>query len=419
MLSRPHLVVVGAGAAATAALAELHRLRFDGRVTVVGSEHDRPYNRTAVNKGLLTGDATTDSLALPLTQPDGTTWLRGARATTVDLAACTVEVEGHRPVPYDGLLLASGSRPRPVPESWRPHVSQLVTLPDGRSLRQTIAAAARRVVVIGAGLVGTETAGLLTAAGHRVTLVDGRSLPLERHLGAAVAGWVVDRHAAAGTRSRFGHRVVDVRTGRRSAADVELDDGSVEAADVVVDATGAVPAVDWLPGARLDLTDGVRTDAELRPLSATRGRRGTRVSALPAVAAAGDLARWPHPVFGGTPMRVPHWGNALVQGAHAARTVLRELGRASSGDGPVLFAELPAFSTYVHSTKLHVIGVPHLGTRAHFVRGDPSAARFAVAFVDDGGTVVGAVAVGGAKAITALRPVIARGGSLDDARVPA
>jgi len=368
------IVIVGGGAAAAAALDELNRLGFTGTVTVVGAETERPYNRTTVNKGLLNGEASASSVDLAVTPPAHTRWLLGHQATGLDLASRTVRVHGHSPLHFDGLVLACGAIARPLPPTWLPFLYGLNDLRDGGSLRAAVQAVPRRVIVLGAGLIGTETAGILTSGGHRVTLVDADERPLEARLGPLVAEWARERHRSAGVLTQFGRRVVYVAPADGDSVGVELDDGTVLAADVVVNALGTVPSTSWLADSGLEIADGVRTDAELRvSISGASGHS----EAVPGIVAYGDLARWSHRAFGGALHRVAHWGNALSQGKHAARTVLRDLGLASPTDGPVQYDELPAFSTYVHGTKVHVVGLPHLATRTAFVRGDstPSASR--------------------------------------------
>ena len=409
---RRRVVVVGGGASAAAALGELRRLRFAGQVTVIAGEPTAPYNRTTVNKGLLSGEVDLDSVLLPADAPEATQWLLGRRAEGLDLAERTVAVHRHGRVPFDGVILATGGTPRVLPAHWEPHVHRITTASDALNLRAALSGGKKDVTIVGGGLIGSEAASILTAAGHHVALVDANKEPLRRHLGDTVARWANERHAAVGVRLLLGKRVSDVGTARGRRRQLGLDDGTLQTADVVVAALGHGSAVPWLAESGLLVADGIVTDAELRAI--TPGRPSDPDAAIAAVTVAGDLARVPHPVFAGTLLRSGHWGNALSQGAHAARTVLRDLGSASSSDGPVHFDELPSYSTYIHGTKVHIVGLPHLGTHAKMLRHQTPDGRFAVAHLDAGGTVVGAVAVAGAKPLTAIRPVIAARGSLAD-----
>lgn len=409
---RQRVVIVGGGASAAAALGELRRLRFAGHVIVIAGEPTAPYNRTTVNKGLLSGEVDLDSVLLPADAPEATQWLLGRRAEGLDLAERTVSVHRGGRVAFDGLILATGGTPPVLPAHWEPHVHRIATASDALGLRAALLGGKKDVTIVGGGLIGSEAAGVLTAAGHHVALVDASTEPLRRHLGDTVARWANARHAAVGVRLLLGERVSDVGTASGRRRELALSDGALQTADVVVAALGHGSAVPWLAESGLLVADGVVTDAELRAMRP--GRPGDPDAALAAVTAAGDLARVPHPIFGGTLLRTGHWGNALSQGAHAARTVLRDLGSASPSDGPVLFNELPSFSTYIHGTKVHILGLPHLGTHTKVLREQTPDGRFAVAHLDAGGTVVGAVAVAGAKPLTAIRQVIATRSTLAD-----
>jgi len=133
-----------------------------------------------------------------------------------------------------------------------------------------------------------------------------------------------------------------------------------------------------------------------------------RVIGRPGLYAAGDLAAVPGP--DGTPLRVEHWGAALEQGRNAAQALLADLGVLPPTEaGPAAATPpVPSYSTYVHATKLTILGWPAAAVAERPVLGRAGDPRFALALIDASERVVGAVGVGGARAVNQLRPLIAR-----------
>jgi NAD(P)H-nitrite reductase large subunit len=211
-------------------------------------------------------------------------------------------------------------------------------------------------------------------------------------VGFAVADWVRGEHLRAGVDLRTATGVAVVGAGD-GAAVVTLDDSSTVQADVVVASLGVVPAIGWLGDSGIPLADGVPVDAQMR------------VDGCPRVYAAGDLAAVPGP--GGLPVRVEHWGAALAQGRSAAASVLADLGRTEGGDQTSII-EMPSYSTYVHGTKLTIVGWAHAAVTETVVHGAVGAQRFTIALLDRERRIVAAVGVGGARVANRLRDLIAR-----------
>ena len=395
-----HVLVVGAGAAGTAAATELRRLGFRGPVTLVNAEEVTPYNRTTVNTTLLQPGA--DPAAVGQGFPDDamTVVLTGVAVRSVDLDRRTVHLSDDRHVAYDSLLVASGARPRPLPAAVHHEARSLVTTlrsaADARRVRGLLDAARTagrtgRVVVVGAGLLGSETAETLDGLGHRVHLVDPAASPLGRLLGPGVASWVDAQHRAR-LDGVWQDTVAAVERGvLAGTASVRLDGGSRITADLVVAALGVVPEVAWLAGTGLDVTDGVVTDDRLRVVGA------------PATYAAGDVAR-----AGGGP-KGEHWGHALAQGAHAARTLAYDLGL---GEDPGPWSGASSFTTRLHGAPISVLGT--LADDLHDLAGDP-AGDLHVAVASKDGALHGAVVRGPVKIANKLRPLVAAHGPLADA----
>lgn len=417
-----HVVVVGAGAAGSSAALAL-RAGADAagsavgsavgsvEVTVLGAEDEVPYNRTTVNKGLLSGAVDDAGIALPGMDHPGITWRRGCSVEALDPRTRVLRLRDGTRVQADAVVLATGAAPRalpaPVEDAARDRVVQLRTVADTHRLRELVAGAdrdapgPRRVVIAGAGLIGTEAAAVLLEAGCEVTLVDPAPRPLARHVGSTVADWVTGAHQAAGIDLRLGTTVTGVRADDPGLR-VSLGDGDDVHAAVVVACLGVDPATGWLSGSGLPLQDGSRGGVVVDAAQ--------RVEGHPGIYAAGDLAAVPGP--DGTPVRVEHWGAALEQGRTAAASVLTDLGITGPTGSRPPGRPVPSYSTYVHATKLTILGWPVTAVAERPVLGRPGDPRFAVALLDATDRVVGAVGVGGARAVNALRPLI-------EARAPA
>ncbi|MCL3859902.1 FAD-dependent oxidoreductase [Actinotalea sp. K2] len=341
------VVVVGAGLAAAQTVAALRAEGFDGCLTVLGGEGLEPYDRPPLSKELLTRTEPAwlrDELGTDLHLADD---VRLAEpATGLTLGPHDVEVvTSTGGVRADAAVLATGST-AVRPPGWQGALT-LHTAADAHLLRTALTPGAR-LVVIGAGWIGAEVAGVAAAAGVEVTVVEAASAPLATALGADVGALTVPWYAAAGVRLVTGARVVRVGPGA-----VELADGEVLGADVVLAAVGARPASGWWGEALPVSADGsLAVDEQYRVIGAP-GR----------VVAVGDLARRRSPrhgwVAGG------HWDGALRGPATAVRGLLGHPARGPADD--------PA--PYVFSTQLgHELagyGVP--GPLDDVVlRGDPA-----------------------------------------------
>ena len=396
------IVIVGASLAGLRAAETLRAEGFDGELTLVGAERHPPYSRPPLSKGLLTAADTPESCALRATGDLDVRWLLGREARRIDRARREVVLGGDERLRFDGLVVATGSRPRPWPAGpVPPGVVTLRDLDDAVVLRDALTDGPRRVLVVGAGFIGSEVASSCAALGVPVTLLELDEAPLARLLGPQVGAFVAALHRDRGVDLRTG---VTVRRflGERHVSAAELTDGSTVRADVVVLALGALPNVEWLADSGLRVEHGVLCHADLRCEGAEH------------VVAAGDVARWPHPLFDDEPVSVGHWTNALEQGQAAARTLLTGRGEP--------FAAVPTFWSDIHGVKLRSAGLPALADEAYVVEGSLEEGRF-VAVYGRGGTLVGVLAAGMTRRLAVYRALIeereAVGTALQIAAAPA
>ncbi|MFF1483588.1 NAD(P)/FAD-dependent oxidoreductase [Streptomyces sp. NPDC058319] len=382
------VVVAGASLAGLRAAEQLRAAGWDGPVTLVGDEPHMPYNRPPLSKEVLAGRASFASLALrPRPAVHDVRWRLGTRVVRADLDRRTVTLADGETLPYGGLVVATGTRPRrlscPGPRAGRHTVR---TLDDARGLRTALARPGARVVVVGAGFIGCEVAATAVALGAaEVTVVDPLPRPMVRPLGELLATALLARHERRGVRFALGTGVTAF-TGDDHVTGAVLADGTVLAADVVVESVGSLPNTEWLDGNGLDLTDGVRTDAHLR----AGGR--------PDVIAVGDVARFPNARYDGVPRRVEHWSMPSDTARHAARTLTAHLTGTEEARAP--FAPLPTFWSDQHDVRLQCFGAPALGLDdVRVLDGDP--AGDLVVGYHRGRRLVGVAALGGPAAAAA------------------
>lgn len=379
------IVVVGAGAAGATTAETLRRQGYEGRLTLVGAEPHAPYDRPPLSKQILSGRWEPDRIRLR--GPDvhdrlGIDLRLGTAATRLDTAGRAVELADGSRLRADAVVVATGVRPRTLPGTQGlTGVHVLRTLDDALALREALGEG-RRLVVAGAGLLGTEAAVAARSLGADVTLVGTEPVPLLDLLGPQAAGLAAAVHRDLGLRFRRGS--VSMVTGEGgTATGVLLADGTRLPADVVLVAVGSLPDTEWLAGSGIPTGDGVVCDG----LGA----------AAPGVWAAGDIANRPDPRTGRR-RRWEHRTQATEQAVAVARNLL-----AGSGARPV--APLPYFWTDQHDLKIQVFGEVAGTDRCHIVEGSPAERKFtAVYCVED--RVRGAVAVNLPRSVQQLRPLV-------------
>jgi 3-phenylpropionate/trans-cinnamate dioxygenase ferredoxin reductase component len=294
------VVVVGGGLAGARAVQELRAQGHRGRLTLVGAEPHRPYDRPPLSKDLLSGRVDDSALDVDWAALD-VDFRLGCRATGLREGALETD---RGDVGWDGLVVATGAQPRLLPGTEASeHVQALRTVDDARRLRAELRRGAR-VVVVGAGWIGAEVATAAAAAGCAVTVVEAAPAPLAGALGPDVGARTARWYEAAGVDLRLGTAVEEVAPGR-----VFLAGGAELPADAVVVGIGARPSTAWLAGTGLLDDDGcVGVDERL-------------AARWPRVVAAGDCCAWQSRRFGAR-LHVEHWDDALQAPAVAVTTLL-------------------------------------------------------------------------------------------------
>ncbi|MGV9799255.1 NAD(P)/FAD-dependent oxidoreductase [Mycobacterium sp. NPDC003449] len=385
------IVIVGASVAGLRAAEAIRAAGWAGHLVVVGREPQLPYSRPQVSKQLLLGKRSVAQARLPLGALDAE-WMLGVEATDCDLDAGAVSLSDGRELVFDGLVVASGARPRvlSLPGAELDGVGYLRSSLDAEWLRSALRPGAR-LVVIGAGFIGGEVASAARKLGCEVVLVDPASAPLAALLGAEAAAELAALHRHNGVDLRMGRNVVAVR-GVNRVDGVELDDGSAVPADAVLIAIGSVPNSEWLHSTGLDITDGLRCDAHC-----------FAVGCDDRVVAAGDVARWPVPgLADGLATRVEHWAVAGDQGGAAGSALV--MGRQLSAP----FRPLLSVTSRQHGATLAILGRPSGAEQvATIVDDGGDKPRFVARYTDGAGRLVGAATLNANASLAGLRAALA------------
>jgi 3-phenylpropionate/trans-cinnamate dioxygenase ferredoxin reductase component len=360
-------VLIGGGLAGAKAAETLRSEGFEGRVVLVAEEPEVPYERPPLSKGYLLGSDEREKARVhePGWYAENDVDLRtGTRVTALDVAGRRVELDSGESVPYDKLLLATGSSPRriSVPGADLGGVHYLRTLADSDRLLAALREGGRRIVIVGAGWIGLEVAAAARTYANDVTVVEPQPTPLYAVMGPAMGEVFATLHRQHDVDLRTGTGVAEFR-GIGSAESVLTDAGDEVPADLVLVGIGATPNTGLAEAAGLEVDRGIVTDAALR-------------TSAPDVFAAGDAANSFHPLYG-RQVRVEHWANALNGGPAAARSMLGQ---------EVSYDRVPYFFTDQYDLGMEYSGLAGPDDTV-VCRGNPADGEF-VAFWLSGGRVV-------------------------------
>lgn len=355
-----NILIVGAGQAGLQAIATLRAEGFAGAITLIGEEPFAPYQRPPLSKAYLLGKMERPRLFL---KPDSfyaeaCTFLTRTRAAALDPAAKTVRLADGRVLSYDKLLIATGTRARPLacPGANLPGVQTLRTIADVDKLRPEIVAG-HKAVIIGGGYIGLEVAAVAAKHGLDVTVVEFLDRVLARSVSPRMSQFFADEHRAHGVKLVLG-TAVEAFAGSDKLEAV-IAGGQRYPADFALVGVGALPNLELAQDAGLACKNGIVVDA----------CAGT---SDPDIYAAGDCT-W-HQGRDGAWLRLESVQNAIDQAKHAA---LAMIGKAKP------YAEVPWFWSDQYDLKLQIAGLAHEGDVA-VLRGDPMGRKFAEFFLRDG-----------------------------------
>jgi NADPH-dependent 2,4-dienoyl-CoA reductase/sulfur reductase-like enzyme len=383
------VVIIGSGQAGGRAAEALRLGGHVGPITMIGEESHPPYERPALSKGFLS-DASLEQIAWVrpsawYTQ-SGITLMRGRRATRIDRTQGAVELDDRSRIPYQCLILTTGTRARPLllEGADHPRVSYLRTIEDGQRLQRCLGEGAR-IVVIGAGFIGMEVAAAALSRGCAVTVLELADLPMARGIPPLVGSFYADLHRERGVDLRTSTSVRRI-TDENGRALVHTDNGEAFLSDAVVVGIGVIPNVDLAQGAGLEIENGIAVDEYGRTADSR-------------IYAAGDVSSHFNPLLGRR-VRLESWQNAQNQAIAVARNVL---GAAKP------YAEVPWFWSDQFDLSLQIAGIPQAGDEV--VRRGVLGQGPVVFFHLRDGKLAAAIGINSARDVRFGKQIIALGGA--------
>ena len=363
MSENPGIVVIGGGLAAAKAVETLREEGFEGSITLIGDESERPYERPPLSKDYLQGKSTSDDLFVHDEGWYGEHQVEtrfGDAAVSIDRELRTVTLSSGDTCHYEHLLIATGSRPNTlrIPGAELAGVFSLRRIGDSDQIRAAFTEA-KKLVVIGAGWIGLETAAAARAAGLEVTVLEYAPLPLQRVLGDELAQYFAELHRRNGVDLRASVSVTELVGTDGRVSSVRVGDESLPA-DMVIVGVGISPNAEIASAAGLAVDNGVTVDERLR-------------TSDPTIFAAGDVANARNTALGAN-IRVEHWDNAIRQGQLAAKSMLGEA---------VSYDWQPYFYTDQFDLGMEYVGYASAGDDV-VIRGDKASGEFIAFWLADG-----------------------------------
>ena len=385
------ILIIGGGQAGAQAIDTLRREGFGGRVTLISDESQLPYQRPPLSKKYLSGEMSADRLLFrhrAFYDEHRIELKLGRRAVRIDAAARQVELADGENLAYDRLLLCLGAESRRLtcPGAALAGVHYLRSLDDVAPIRAGFKPQAR-VVIIGGGYIGLETAATCRKMECGVTVLEMADRLMNRVVAPCVSAYFAGEHRNHGVQILCDMRVTRLE-GEGRVERVICADGSSHAADLVIVGVGAVAATELASSAGLACDNGIVVDEYCRTSDA-------------AIYAAGDCTNHPSPRYGRR-VRLESVDNAFEQAKTAALNLL---------DRPVAHDRVPWFWSDQYDNKLLIVGLPQ-DYDQQVLRGDPASRSFSVCYLK-GRELLAVEAINHSKDYMAARKLIAERSLLD------
>ncbi len=361
----PDVVIFGAGHAGAQAAIALRQRRYAGRIVMIGAEPDLPYERPPLSKDYLAGGQ--DFHRLLIRPPDF--WpakqielLLGNGVGAVSPHDHQITLASGERLSYGTLIWATGGWPRRLSCAGADleGVHSVKSRADVDLLKLELESASK-VVVIGAGYIGLETAAILRKLGKQVVLLEAMDRVLARVTGDAISRFYEARHRAHGVDLRTGASVARITGSDGRVTGVQLDGGEHMEADLVIVGIGIIPAIEPLAAAGVIVSNGVHVDEYCR-------------TSDPDIYAIGDCALHANKYAGGALIRLECVQNASDQAQCVAQTLV---------GSPVPYGTVPWFWSNQYDLKLQTLGIS-AGHDDFVLRGDPATRSFSVIYLRQG-----------------------------------
>lgn len=360
-VEEPGLVIVGASLAALTCAQSLRAEGYTKKITLIGAEKHLPYNRPPLSKQVLSGKWQSNQTAIETPEKFVELTLEfslGEIAIGLDIASREVRTSS-RTLVFEDLIIATGASVRTLPSTEsmsRVHV--LRTLDDALGLRDALKEV-KSVVVVGAGVLGSEVISAVTDYGIKATVIDRMSAPQLPLTGGHFASRVNELFLEQGVVTKYGVEIVSVSE-NESGITFDLSDGSSVTGEIAVVAIGCIPNVEWLSDSGLDITNGVLCDSN--------GLAAAHIYAV------GDVARWHNPATNKS-IRLENQTSAIEQGLAVGKFIAT--GESSAPTHPFFWSE-------IFGNKILMLGSLDAQTPLTIVHGSPSDNRFVAATIREG-----------------------------------
>lgn len=358
-----NIVIIGGGQAGGTCAMELRKKGFEGSITIVSEENHIPYKRPPLSKTYFSGDTGLDGLYVMKAEKLEAANINcrlGTVVEAIDRDAQLVKIAGGESLPYDRLVIATGSRPRPLPLEGadKPNVFLFRGIDDVDAIRAQCAEG-KKVVIIGGGFIGLEVAAVAVKQGMQTTVIEGMDRVLARVTAEPTSMFYEKEHRAAGVDLRTGVGVSALE-GADNITHVVMADGSKIETDIVIIGIGILPNVELAADAGLDVDNGITVDAYCRTTDEN-------------IYSAGDCANHHNPFYD-TRLRLESVQNAMDQARVIAANIMGE---------EVVYDAQPWFWSDQYDLKLQMVGIS-TGFDNAVVRGNPDDRSFAVCYLKDG-----------------------------------
>ena len=373
---RAGMVIIGAGECGGRAALALRDLGYEGPVTLVGDEPHLPYERPPLSKEAMTGEAPAIKAIASdaLLAERSIRHIHSVQAVAIDRAAHVVGLSDGSSLPYEKLLLATGSVPRKLPmPGLGGRCVYLRTFNDALAIRAHLSAG-NRVAIIGGGFIGLELAAAARKLGATVTVIEAQPRILMRGVPAEIAEVIRKQHQAEGVEVLTGQGITAIADDGAEVR-ITLADGQAVIADLAVIGIGAVPVTALAAEAGLATDNGIAVDETLRTTDAD-------------IFAAGDCCSFPLAVYGRRRVRLEAWRNAQEQGALAAKNML---------GANEAHAAVPWFWSDQYGLTLQIAGLSDEGRK--IVRRDLDDGAFILFHLAEDGRLVAASGIGPGNAV--------------------
>jgi len=377
------IVVIGGGPAAVFAALEAKKRDSAAEVTLVTEEACEPYEKPPLSKAVLLGKSNPEDALIAGPGglgKHGVTVRTGTRATAIDRAAHQVVTTGG-PLPYDALVIATGSlmKELPVLPSSMPRVHYLRTEAHSRAIKAGLKDC-KHLVVVGAGLIGLEAAASAAELGMEVTVIEFAPRIMARSCDEETAALILAEHQHRGVEFDLSTSIVQATAQLNGSIALETSEGDLTVADLVLVGTGVKPDAALAQAAGLDVQDGIVVDAQCR-------------TSDPDIFAAGDCTIFPGPQG---QVRLENWRHAQDHGAVAGRNA------AGATDS---YNTVPSYWSEQYDLYIQGLGWPDVA--AHRVR-RPLPGKSALALELKDGVISAALGINVQRDLAAIRRLIER-----------